>query len=119
MTRKQLMLEVINDQCNSFQRASEYAGMPMRIEFKEFWAPENHGKMMVHFGSTKSLLKYHEVKEAYFCELWVDSKAVMKNMWVPETDDNKFELEEHGINWAIGQLVLNGINNLVVNMNHP
>lgn len=120
MTRKQLMLEIINSQCEHFQKASEFSNMPMKVEFKEFWAPEMPGRMMVHFGSTKALLKDHEIKQPYYCcEIWIAGKVVMRNSWQPGDESDKVELEEYGINWTISQLVLNGINNLAVIAKDP
>lgn len=114
MTTRQLMTDIITNQCNHFTDAS--SGQ-IKVKFKEFWAPSNHGQMNVHFGTSKTAVKHRLLKDAYFVEIWMNDIKVYANMWILDEDGDEHELSEYGLQQTIEALLLNGLNNLAVN--HP
>lgn len=108
MTRRELMTRLIAEQFKLFTDSS--LGK-IKVEFKEFWAPSNHGEMKVHFGTSKTAVQHRILKDAYFVEINMNSKKVYANKWVLGEDDNEDELAEYGLQKVLEALIFNGLIN--------
>lgn len=109
MTRRELMISVIT---NQFKLFTDSCYGKIKVEFKEFWAPSNHGEMHVHFGTSKTAVNHPILKDTYFVEIHMNYKKVYANKWILDEGDNPDELAEHGLKKVIEALVFNGLLNL-------